>query len=204
MRVAVSGATGFVGVGAGRCPGGRGARGEPHSPAGPSSTAGRVIPCFVRHRRARGAMRAALNGHEAAYFLVHSLAGRLRRPRIACRRTFAAAATEAGVAQVVYLGGLGDESDDLSDHLRSRREVESDPAGRGADHRIASRDRRRRRRHQLGDAATAGRAFAGDDHASLGGDASQPIALDDVVATSPPCWAGRRPSAGPTRSAGPR
>ena len=31
----------------------------------------------------------------------------------------------AGVAQVVYLGGLGDDDDDLSEHLRSRREVES-------------------------------------------------------------------------------
>jgi uncharacterized protein YbjT (DUF2867 family) len=28
------------------------------------------------------------------------------------------------VQQVVYLGGLGDDGDDLSDHLRSRREVE--------------------------------------------------------------------------------
>ena len=67
-----------------------------------------------------------LPGHEAAYFLVHSLAGTdfVAKDRAAAR-TFAAAATEAGVGQVVYLGGLGDESDDLSDHLRSRREVES-------------------------------------------------------------------------------
>jgi len=38
---------------------------------------------------------------------------------------FAAAATGVGVGQIVYLGGLGDDADDLSDHLRSRREVES-------------------------------------------------------------------------------
>ena len=39
-------------------------------------------------------------------------------------RTFARAAAEAGVRQIVYLGGLGDEDEDLSPHLRSRREVE--------------------------------------------------------------------------------
>ena len=39
--------------------------------------------------------------------------------------TFADAANGAGLSQVVYLGGLGDDDDDLSPHLRSRREVES-------------------------------------------------------------------------------
>ena len=39
-------------------------------------------------------------------------------------RTFARAAADAGVRQIVYMGGLGDEGDDLSPHLRSRREVE--------------------------------------------------------------------------------
>ena len=38
---------------------------------------------------------------------------------------FADAANGAGLTQVVYLGGLGDDDDDLSPHLRSRREVES-------------------------------------------------------------------------------
>ncbi len=35
------------------------------------------------------------------------------------------AAAAAGVGQIVYLGGLGDEDDDLSAHLRSRHEVGS-------------------------------------------------------------------------------
>ena len=29
------------------------------------------------------------------------------------------------MTQVIYLGGLGDDSQDLSEHLRSRREVEN-------------------------------------------------------------------------------
>ena len=70
-------------------------------------------------------LRAALDGTDAAYYLVHSLA----HPDFAERdragaHAFAAAALTTGVEQVVYLGGLGDESDDLSEHLRSRREVE--------------------------------------------------------------------------------
>jgi uncharacterized protein YbjT (DUF2867 family) len=39
-------------------------------------------------------------------------------------RTFGEAAAAAGVERIVYLGGLGRDDDDLSAHLRSRREVE--------------------------------------------------------------------------------
>jgi uncharacterized protein YbjT (DUF2867 family) len=39
-------------------------------------------------------------------------------------RNFAEAAEEAALDRVVYLGGLGADGDDLSPHLRSRREVE--------------------------------------------------------------------------------
>jgi uncharacterized protein YbjT (DUF2867 family) len=63
---------------------------------------------------------------EAAYYLVHSMGagpGYEARDRRAARN-FAAAANAAGVDRVVYLGGLGDDRDALSPHLRSRREVE--------------------------------------------------------------------------------
>ncbi|MFC7044186.1 NAD(P)H-binding protein [Halobacteriaceae archaeon GCM10025711] len=69
----------------------------------------------------------AFEGVEAAYYLVHSMqAGEdfEERDRLAARH-FATAASEAGVARVVYLGGLGEERDHLSEHLRSRREVET-------------------------------------------------------------------------------
>ena len=39
-------------------------------------------------------------------------------------RAFGLAAAASGVRQIVYLGGLGKDDDDLSPHLRSRREVE--------------------------------------------------------------------------------
>ena len=39
-------------------------------------------------------------------------------------RAFSAAAAENGVERIIYLGGLGRDDQDLSPHLRSRREVE--------------------------------------------------------------------------------
>ena len=39
--------------------------------------------------------------------------------------TFARSAREAGVQRIVYLGGLGETGEGLSEHLTSRREVES-------------------------------------------------------------------------------
>jgi len=58
-------------------------------------------------------------------YLVHSLgqddfAARDRRGASVVAR----AAASQGLTQIVYLGGLGDESDDLSEHLESRRETE--------------------------------------------------------------------------------
>ena len=69
---------------------------------------------------------AALDGCRAAYYLVHSLDSKdFERLDADAARAFGAAAAEAGVRQIIYLGGLGSESDELSSHLRSRREVES-------------------------------------------------------------------------------
>jgi len=73
-----------------------------------------------------GSFEAALQGVDAAYYLVHSMhagddyAERDRR----AAHNFAKAADEHGVDRVVYLGGLGEEREHLSEHLRSRREVE--------------------------------------------------------------------------------
>jgi uncharacterized protein YbjT (DUF2867 family) len=70
-------------------------------------------------------LEQALRGCQAAYYLVHSLgdAGFQRKDAEAAR-TFARAAAEAGVERVIYLGGLGRDDDELSPHLRSRRQVE--------------------------------------------------------------------------------
>ncbi len=73
----------------------------------------------------RSSLETALTGVDVAIYLVHSLdhADFERRDREGARN-FSGAAAAAGVSQVVYLGGLGSEGDDLSAHLRSRREVE--------------------------------------------------------------------------------
>ncbi|HEX5142845.1 MAG TPA: NAD(P)H-binding protein [Mycobacterium sp.] len=71
-------------------------------------------------------LSTALAGCDAAYYLVHSLDNADFEQRDAeAARTFAHAAAEAGLRRIVYLGGLGDDADDLSAHLRSRREVEN-------------------------------------------------------------------------------
>lgn len=69
---------------------------------------------------------SAMEGVDSAYFLVHSMGG--TKDFAAQDRefstTFRDAAADAGVARIVYLGGLGDDQDpDLSDHLKSRHEV---------------------------------------------------------------------------------
>src|SRR5689334_9839212 len=66
-----------------------------------------------------------LAGVDVAVYLVHSLDREDFEERdAAAARAFGEAAARAGVRQIVYLGGLGDESEELSAHLRSRREVE--------------------------------------------------------------------------------
>ena len=67
----------------------------------------------------------ALDGVDVAVYLVHSLDSPDFEKRDAeAARAFGKAAAAAGVRQIVYMGGLGDEGQELSPHLRSRREVE--------------------------------------------------------------------------------
>ena len=123
MKVLVAGATGFVGshlctalVGAGHDV--RAMTRNPDTYQGP----GEAVRGDISESSTLG---GALEGCEAAYYLVHSLesadfANRDRRGAEA----FGDAAHVAGLQQVIYLGGLGDERDELSEHLSSRREVE--------------------------------------------------------------------------------
>jgi uncharacterized protein YbjT (DUF2867 family) len=102
---------------------------------------GCTLRCMVRRVTAGGPIGAetvqgdmlqpltlapVLEGIDTAYYLVHSMsAGRSgfeRRDREAAEN-FVAAAEKAGVRRVIYLGGLGETGDDLSEHLKSRLEV---------------------------------------------------------------------------------
>jgi uncharacterized protein YbjT (DUF2867 family) len=69
-------------------------------------------------------VRRVLEGAEVVYYLVHSLASPdfEERDRRAAE-TVAREAERAGVAQIIYLGGLGDDAPGLSPHLRSRIET---------------------------------------------------------------------------------
>src|SRR6478672_2684815 len=71
-------------------------------------------------------LRPALKGVDVAIYLVHSLDDPdFERKDADAARNFSAAAAAAGLSQIVYMGGLGeDEDQELSPHLRSRREVE--------------------------------------------------------------------------------
>ena len=67
---------------------------------------------------------AAMAGVEVAYYLIHSMGsgGDFESEDRRAAFSFAAAARQAGVERIVYLGGLGREPG-LSRHLRSRHEV---------------------------------------------------------------------------------
>jgi uncharacterized protein YbjT (DUF2867 family) len=73
------------------------------------------------------ALHDALKGCSIAYFLVHSMisAGKEYADRdLELATIFAKTAKRAGVERIIYLGGLGETGDGLSEHLTSRRAVE--------------------------------------------------------------------------------
>lgn len=74
------------------------------------------------------ALIAAMQGCGSAYYLIHSMAiagEDFHRRDLELARNFVAAAVVAKLERIIYLGGLGETGDDLSEHLASRREVEA-------------------------------------------------------------------------------
>ena len=71
------------------------------------------------------AVTAACAGADVVYYLIHAMAGGsgFEETDRRAAEVMAAAAREAGVGRLVYLGGLASEGEELSRHLRSRAEV---------------------------------------------------------------------------------
>lgn len=79
-------------------------------------------------------LTAALADCNVAFYLVHSMMSAnvaYAEQDLALARTFARAARDAGVARIIYLGGLGEMGPGLSEHLASRRHVEAALASDG-------------------------------------------------------------------------
>jgi uncharacterized protein YbjT (DUF2867 family) len=96
----------------------------------PARVAAEGVADVVRGDAVTGAgLDEALDGADVAFFLIHSMEGTAGggsfadRDRRAAER-FAAAAAEARVRRIVYLGGVVPAGAQLSPHLASRLEVE--------------------------------------------------------------------------------
>ena len=73
-----------------------------------------------------GSLDRAMAGVNTAYYLIHLMSGsaEFEEQDRQAAMNFAVAAKHAHVKRIIYLGGLGDDSDPkLSPHLRSRHEV---------------------------------------------------------------------------------
>lgn len=92
---------------------------------------------WVRHERVEiiggdasdsDSLTKAMLGCDAAYYLIHSMlvAGTSYRSRDRkLAEIFAQSAEQCGLQRIIYLGGMGETGDGLSEHLASRREVEA-------------------------------------------------------------------------------
>src|SRR5579864_8591215 len=128
MKVLVSGASGYIG----------------RQLADKLSAAGHEVTCMVRnaarapqfHRPQikfveANALQAetlppALKGIEVAYYLIHSMSGKVEGFELRDRQAahnFATAAKQCRVQRVIYLGGLAASGGMVSAHLKSRHET---------------------------------------------------------------------------------
>jgi uncharacterized protein YbjT (DUF2867 family) len=126
-RILVTGATGYVGGRLWRKLEGEGVhvRCMARDPLSLTDKVGATTEVVQADIFSVPSLEAALEGIETAFYLIHSMgsAGNFEDADREGASNFAQAAERAGVNRIIYLGGLGDASEDLSPHLRSRHEV---------------------------------------------------------------------------------
>lgn len=125
-KILVTGATGYVGSRLAHALIKEGhtirlmARNPEHLKIKPSQT--------VEHAKAdvfnESSLNDALQDIHTAYYLVHSLANKnfSKQDQMAAQN-FVKACEKQNVERIIYLGGLGEEDENLSEHLESRQEV---------------------------------------------------------------------------------
>lgn len=125
--ILLTGATGYVGSSLARR---LSAAGVPFTVAGRSlgSLAARYpgVPAVRLDALDLDSLAPALAQIDVAYYLIHSMgdaSGNFEERDRQAARNFAEAARAAGVRRIVFLGGLGDDSETLSHHLSSRHET---------------------------------------------------------------------------------
>jgi uncharacterized protein YbjT (DUF2867 family) len=138
-RIAIAGATGYIGgrlaprlLEAGYCL--RCLVRSPRKLEGREWTSDPRVEVVPSDLDDHAALTRDLSGCHVAFYLIHSMMSSDRayaEHDLALARTFAAAARDAGVGRIIYLGGLGEMGSGLSEHLESRRHVESALASTG-------------------------------------------------------------------------
>lgn len=84
------------------------------------------VECVPVDMQDPGGLKKALKDCDSAYYLVHSMLSSKKRFVEADRKAaenMIWASENTDLERIIYLGGLGDEKDDLGEHLRSRLEV---------------------------------------------------------------------------------
>jgi len=126
-RILLTGATGYVG---GRLlplliRDGHAVRCLTRRPFDQTNLASPLVQVAIGNALDVESLNKALVGIETAYYLIHSMGDKqdFEQTDRRAAENFANACTAQGVQRIIYLGGLGDPSDQLSKHLRSRQEI---------------------------------------------------------------------------------
>jgi uncharacterized protein YbjT (DUF2867 family) len=139
QRIAIAGATGYIG---GRLAprlleAGYGVRCLVRSPRKLEDrdwTADPRVEAWKSDLTDQASLTKDLSGCDVAFYLVHSMMSSDRayaEQDLVLAETFARAARDARVGRIIYLGGLGEMGSGLSEHLASRRQVETALASTG-------------------------------------------------------------------------